>query len=151
MKTLASVIALLSIPFSVSAQDLTGGYGGLAYGGSDIDVTGGLTGDGDSIGVFGGYNWDLGGVVYGFEVDWDSTDYSIGAGAVNIDNTARLKGRVGVPLGGGLGYAALGLVTADTDAIGSDEGYLFGLGYDALIGNNTLVGGEVLQHEFDDF
>ena len=151
MKHLILAAGLAALPMTASAQDWTGGYGGLAYGGSDIDVTGGLSGDGESIGVFGGYNWDVGNVVYGVEADWDSTDYAIGGGAVNVTHTARLKGRVGVEIGNGLGYASAGIVRANTDAIGNDNGYLFGLGYDHQLANNTLIGAEVLQHEFDDF
>ena len=151
MKHLILAAGLATLPMAVAAQDWTGGYGGLAYGGSDIDATGGLTGDGESVGLFGGYNWDTGDVVYGFEADWDSTDYAIGGGAVNITHTARLKGRIGVDLGAGLGYATGGIVRANTDALGNDNGYLFGLGYDFDLGNNTLLGAEVLQHEFDNF
>lgn len=151
MKHLILAAGLLALPVAASAQDWTGGYGGLSYGGSDIDATGGLSGDGESVGLFGGYNWDTGDVVYGVEADWDSTDYSIGGGAVNVTHTARLKGRIGVDMGAGLGYATAGFVRANTDALGNDNGYLFGIGYDYNIGKNTLLGAEVLQHEFDDF
>lgn len=151
MKQILLATALATAPLAASAQDWTGAYGGLAYGGSDIDVTGGLTGDGESLGIFGGYNWDMGSVVYGIEGDWDSTDYAIGGGAVNVNQTARLKGRLGVKTGNGLAYASAGIVRANTDAIGDDTGYLFGLGYDHALNNGTIVGAEVLQHEFDDF
>ena len=140
MKHLILAAGLVTLPMTVAAQDWTGGYGGLAYGGSDIDATGGLTGDGESVGLFGGYNWDTGDVVYGFEADWDSTDYAIGGGAVNITHTARLKGRIGVDLGAGLGYATGGIVRANTDALGNDNGYLFGLGYDFDLGRMSWPG-----------
>ncbi len=149
MKHLALVAALLILPVSAKAQNWTGGYAGLAYGGSDIDATGGLSGDGESLGFFTGFNFEAGNIVYGAELDWDKTDYTVGT--VNISHTTRLKGRIGVEIGNGLGFAAAGLVRANTDAIGDDSGYLFGLGYDHDLGNNMLVGAEVLQHEFDNF
>lgn len=151
MKNYIVAAAFAALPFAAEAQSLEGAYGGLSYGGSDIDVTGGLTGDGESVGIFAGYNWDMGNVVYGVEVDWDSTDYAIGGGAVNVEQTARLKGRVGVPLAGGLGYASGGIVRANTDAIGNDTGYFYGIGYDVPVSKGVIVGAEVLQHEFDDF
>ena len=145
----ASVLAIL--PCAASAEVGTGGYGGVSYGGSDIDVSGGLSGDGDSLGLFAGYTWDHGDLLYGFETDWDRTDYAINGGAVNIDHTARLKARLGIPLGGGQGYATAGLVRAGTDTIGEDTGYLYGLGFDVPLSDGMLLGGEILQHEFDDF
>lgn len=151
MKHLLLATALTALPLSASAQDWTGAYGGLQFGGSDIDVTGGLTGDGESYGVFAGYNWDVGSLVYGIEGDWDSTDYAINGGAVNVNQTARLKGRVGVKTGSGLAFASAGAVRANTDAIGNDTGYFLGVGYDHAFSNGTILGGEVLQHEFDDF
>lgn len=151
MKAFLTATLLTAAPFAATAQDWTGAYGGLSYGGSDIDATGGLSGDGDSTGVFLGYNWDNGNLVYGIEGDWDSTDYSIDGGSVNVEQTARLKGRVGVEAGSGLAFATAGVVRANTDAIGDDTGYFLGFGYDVDLGNGTLLGGEVLQHEFDDF
>jgi hypothetical protein len=151
MKQFLLATALIALPLSAQAEDWTGGYGGFQFGGSDIDVTGGLDGDGESYGVFVGYNWDRSGIVYGLEVDWDATDYAINGGAVNVDQTARLKGRLGVSTGNGLAFASAGVVRANTDAIGNDTGYLLGLGYDHAFSNGTVLGGELLQHEFDDF
>lgn len=148
---LLAIAAIAAIPNLAPAQDITGAYGGLAYGRADIDTNSALGGSGESLGLFGGYNFDAGAFVYGFEIDWDSTDYAIGGGAVNIDSTTRIKGRIGADLGGSFAYATAGLVFADTDVLGDDDGYLYGIGLDVPLTSNLIAGGEVLQHEFDNF
>jgi len=134
-----------------TANDWSGFYGGLQIGGSDIDTSIGAPGDGTSIGAFAGYNVQNGPLVYGAELDFDSTDYDIGPGAVMIDTTARLKGRIGTEVGKGLLYGTAGVVRASTDVLGNDTGYFYGAGYELQLGNGATAGLEVLQHEFDDF
>ena len=60
--------SLAVIGTGAAAQDWSGGYAGLQVGGSDIDTSIGAPGDGRSVGVFAGYNFQSGGVVYGFEI-----------------------------------------------------------------------------------
>lgn len=155
----------------MAADDWTGAYGGLSFGGSDITATvkpAGdleLPGDGESVGFFAGYNHQVGNVVLGAEFDFDSTDYVVGrdilgsADAVRVNATARLKGRIGTPIGNGLVYGVAGVVGASTNsvvgaldnfAVKDGVGYLVGAGYDHRVSTNLLVGGEVLYHEFDD-
>lgn len=144
--------ALIAAPAATFAQDWTGGYVGVQVGGSDIDVDGApLSGDGTSIGVYAGYNFDAGGIVYGFEVDYDETDYQIADGAQEVDSTTRLKVRAGAPVGTGLAYGTVGLVSATSPGLGDDNGYLIGAGYDLPVASNITVGGEVLHHEFEDY
>lgn len=168
--------ALALAPMAVSAQDWTGAYAGFAIGGSDINAEVKplenlpLEGDGGSTGIFAGYNYQMGNVVYGVEFDFDATNYRVGEevlgseGAVLVESTARLKGRIGAPIGdNGLAYGVVGVVGASTNsvipeavpvvggfAVEDGVGYLFGVGYDMKFGNNLLAGAEVLYHEFDD-
>lgn len=146
----AAVIA--AVPVGAFAQDWTGPYAGFQIGGSDIDVDGApLDGDGPSYGIFAGYNVQNGAVVYGGEIDYDVTEYDIGDGTAEVDSTARLKGRLGTDLGMGLAYGTAGIVWATSPELGDDNGYFIGLGYDAEVAPNIILGAEVLYHEFDDY
>ena len=147
--------------------DWTGAYAGLSFGGSDINAVAKfagdleLEGDGNSTGIFAGYNYQMGNIVVGGEFDFDATNYVVGKdllgdSAVLVEATSRLKGRVGVPLGNGLAYGVAGVVGASTNSSVGEQriqdgvGYLIGAGYDMRIGENLLAGAEVLYHEFDD-
>lgn len=147
-----ALAAGLSLNATVSAaNDWTGFYGGLQFGGSDIDTSINAPGDGSSAGAFVGYNFQNGAMVYGVELDFDSTNYDIGPGAVQVDDTARLKARLGSQVGGGLLYGTIGAVRASTDVLGSETGYFYGAGYEMPMGNGALIGFEVLQHDFNNF
>jgi outer membrane immunogenic protein len=157
-------------PVQMMSRDWTGAYAGLSFGGSDIDATVkvaddlALTGDGNSTGIFAGYNYQMGNLVVGVEFDFDATNYRVGEDEIGPENTvvveatSRLKGRVGVPLGNGLVYGTAGIVGASTNsvipalgnfAVQDGRGYLVGGGYDYKF-DNFLVGVEALYHEFDD-
>ena len=147
---LAAVLS--AAPVASFANDWTGAYVGGQIGISEIDVDGlEVDGDGPSYGVFAGYNIQNGALVFGGEVDYDVTEYDIADGAVEVDSTTRLKARVGTELGGGLAYGTIGSVWATSPELGDDNGFLFGFGYDLPVANNITVGGEVLQHQFEDY
>ncbi len=148
---LAALIA--TAPIAATAQSWDGGYVGVQLGSADIDVDGAaeLEGDGTSVGIFAGFNVSNGGLVYGAEIDYDTTDYEIADGAQEVDSTTRLKGRIGTELGGGLAYGVAGFVAATSPGLGDDNGYLFGLGYDFPVYDNIFVGAELLQHQFEDY
>lgn len=164
-------VTVASASGGMSMGDWTGAYGGLSFGGSDITATvkpAGdleLPGDGESVGLFAGYNYQMGNIVVGAEFDFDATDYVVGrkilgrSDAVRVNTTARLKARIGTPIGNGLAYGVAGVVGASTNsvvaalgnfAVEDGVGYLVGAGYDHRVSDNLLVGGEVLYHEFDD-
>ena len=144
--------ALIAAPVMTFAQDWTGPYAGIQIGTSDIDVDGApLDGDGPSYGIFAGYNVQNGNLIYGGEIDYDTTEYDVGDGAVEVDSTTRLKARVGTELGGGLAYGTAGVVWATSPEIGDDNGYLFGAGYDFPVTENMTLGAEILQHQFDEY
>ncbi|WP_322891078.1 MULTISPECIES: outer membrane protein [unclassified Yoonia] len=163
-----AVAAIALTPAASMAQDWTGAYGGISFGGSDIEATVKplddlkLPGDGSSTGLFAGYNYQVGGIVYGAEFDFDATNYNV-SDLVLVESTARLKARIGAPVGNGLVYGVAGVVGASTNSVLPDGlgpvsnfavedgvGYLIGAGYDMKFGDNLLAGAEVLYHEFDD-
>ncbi len=153
LNTLIIAAAFAAAPAVTFAQDWTGPYAGFQIGTAEIDVDGAaeLSGDGESYGLFAGYNIQNGAVVYGGEFDYDTTEYDVADGTAEVDSTTRLKGRVGTELGGGLAYGTAGMVWATSPELGDDSGYLFGVGYDFPVSANMTVGAEVLNHQFDDY
>jgi len=144
--------AFAAFPAAGFAYDWNGAYAGVQLGTSDIDVDGApLDGDGTSFGAYIGFNTVNAGIVYGAEIDYDATEYEIGGGAVEVDSTTRLKRRIGTELGGGLAYGTAGFVHATSPELGDDNGYLFGAGYDFPVSDNITIGGEILQHQFEDY
>lgn len=153
MKHFLLAAVLTAVPAGAFAQDWTGPYAGVQVGGSNIDVddTSPLTGNGPSYGLFAGYNMQNGAMVFGGEIDYDVTEYDIGDGTAEIDSTTRLKGRIGTNVGPGLVYGTGGVVWATSPELGDDSGYFLGLGYEAKVTPNTVLGAELLQHEFDNY
>jgi len=135
----------------VVAQSWTGGYVGGQLGYADVDTNvAGVDGDGFIGGLVAGYDWDLGTWVAGVGADYDFADINLG-GTANLEEIWRLKARAGYKIGDGLAYATAGYANADTDTLGSDDGYFIGAGYEHLVTQNFSIGGEVLYHEFDNF
>ena len=143
---------LVTAPAAATAQDWTGAYAGVATGGAEIDVDklADLEGDGTSVGLYAGYNYDAGGIVFGGEFDFDKNDYEVPDAGATVDYATRLKARVGVPVGSGLAYGVGGFILATSDQLDDGQGYLYGVGYDLPIGENYHVGAELLGHEFED-
>ncbi|MCG3267573.1 outer membrane protein [Yoonia sp. I 8.24] len=135
--------------------DWTGFYAGgqIGYGSVESDD---LTDDieGATYGVHGGYMHDFGSWVLGAELDIDGTDAESSADDVEIDSIARAKLRVGYDAGDWLPYFTAGVAQAEVDFAGtdlSDTGSFAGLGAEYRVSDSLRVGGEVLQHQFDDF
>lgn len=141
----------VALPGTAMAQVLEGPYAGLQFGGSNIDTNVGVDGNGGSFGGFAGYNFYFGQAMLGAEVDYDATNYELSGGAGDVDSTARFKLRGGYDLGGGLAFFTAGWVRATTSALGDDNGYFYGIGYDYPVTDQIFVGAELLKHEFDDF
>ncbi len=139
--------------------DWSGAYvgGQLGYGDVDTSTAGvdGPSGYGWLGGVHAGYRWDLGSWVAGTEVSWDKTSIEIPDGSgVELDNVAALKLTAGREIGNSLVYGTLGAAHAKiSSATGdiSDNGMVYGIGFDTALNDKWTVGGEVLQHNFDDF
>jgi opacity protein-like surface antigen len=124
-------------PVAVAADTWTGIYGGVhagigAFTGTALDWNSYIFYDDDATGDFdlndfagvagvqGGYNWQSGNAVYGFEADWAWTgfdesrsiyvdDYYVKA---DMEWLATLRGRLGVTAGNGLAYVTGGLALA---------------------------------------
>jgi outer membrane immunogenic protein len=141
------------------SADWTGFYAGAQLGYGDVnstigDAEAGLDGNGMLGGVHAGYRWDFGQFVAGAEVDYDAADIELGDGLGSLDSVARLKLTGGADLGRSLVYGTVGVASADATVEGvglSDTGYFFGGGVDFAVNERWTVGGEVLQHQFDDF
>jgi outer membrane immunogenic protein len=178
MKTIAAIIATVALtapafaggptvvepepeivpvaePIVPPGIDWSGPYVGAQLGYGDIDSNGGgLDGNGWLGGVHAGYRWDLGNFVAGAELTYDTAEIDLGAGADTLDDVTTLKLTAGREIGRGLLYGTLGAAYANATVGGaelSDNGYLFGLGVDYAISERVTIGGEVLEHKFDDF
>jgi predicted porin len=145
---------LAPAPAPVAAgPDWSGFYAGGQLGFGDVDAGGGATGDGLLGGVHAGYRFDFGGFVAGVEADYDAADIDLGGGT-GLDDVLRLKLSGGVPVGAGLLYATAGAAQAGVDLGASsdrDTGVFGGVGVAWPVGSNLTLGGEILQHQFDDF
>ncbi|MDD9726361.1 outer membrane beta-barrel protein [Roseovarius sp. SK2] len=129
----------------------TGAYGGVQLGYGDVDTN--VSGNDDGVigGLTAGYDYDLGNFVVGGGLDYDFADIGVANNAATLENVFRAKVRGGYKLGDGLLYATGGYAQADTDNLGSDDGYFIGGGYEHMITQNFSMGGELLYHEFDDY
>ena len=128
--------------------DWTGAYGGLNLGYADIDGDGAVDGDDATYGVHLGYDYDFGRYVLGGELEYDKTDVDLG-GVASADSVTRLKLRGGYDLGRTLIYATAGAARLDS-SIGKDTGEFVGVGVAYQVTDRFTVGGEVLEHRFDD-
>lgn len=179
MKTIAALIATVAIsapafaggPVAVAEEpaiapapeayvapglNWTGGYVGAQLGYGDVDSNGaGLDGYGWLGGVHAGYRWDMGSWVAGTELSWDKSGIDLGdVDGDQLDSVAALKLTVGREIGNSLVYGALGAAHANASVAGadlSDTGLVYGIGFDHALNDKWTVGGEVLEHKFNDF
>lgn len=136
-------------------SDWTGFYvgGQLGYGRIDPSVdTDPSEPDGALYGVHAGYMYDLGSIVLGAEVDYDATNIELDTPASELESVVRAKLRVGYDAGNFLPYLTAGAARATTtDGLDAEtDGEFYGLGVAYKFGGSLIVGGEVLQHQFDD-
>ena len=156
-----------------SQNDWAGGYFGAFLGWGQLESewsTGILTSgnfdvDGALGGLYGGYNWQSGNMVYGVEAelgttDMDSTSFAAPCGGTGcrteVNNYATLRGRLGTELGGGLLYGALGVAWGDFQMTGggnsvSDDstGWVAAVGYDLPLPNKWDLRTEISILDFD--
>jgi opacity protein-like surface antigen len=142
-------------PVVEPSADWSGFYAGGQLGYGDVDSNGGgLDGNGFLGGIHGGYRWDFGQFVFGTELDYDTVDISLGGDTGSLDDVTRLKLSGGADLGNSLLYATTGLAYASA-SVGpqslSDDGWFYGAGVAFAINDQWTVGGEILQHNFNNF
>lgn len=149
------VIAPVMQEVVAAGPDWSGAYVGAQLGYGDVDSSPeGLDGYGWLGGVHAGYRWDLGNWVAGTELSWDKASIDLGDTAGELDSVAALKLTAGREIGNSLVYGALGVAQANATVGGvdlSDNGLVYGLGFDYAVNDRWTVGGEVLQHDFNDF
>ncbi len=137
------------------APDWTGFYGGAAIGYGDLNADGAaLDGDGAIGGVFAGYRRSFGNLVGGVELDYDTSDITLGANAGKLDNVVRIKGQLGTTFNRAFVYGTVGAAYAEASvgaASLNDWGYAVGVGMDYALTDNWAVGAEALYHNFNDF
>ncbi|HEY6918180.1 MAG TPA: outer membrane beta-barrel protein [Tabrizicola sp.] len=142
-------------PYVAAGPDWSGAYVGAQLGYGDVDSSSGaLEGYGWLGGVHAGYRWDLGNWVAGTELSYDTASIDLGADAGTLDDVTALKLTAGREIGNSLVYGTLGAAHANATIGGvdrSDSGLLYGVGFDYAVNDRWTVGGEVLQHQFDDF
>lgn len=136
---------------SIGSNNWTGFYLGGQLGYANVDTNVSSSSDNFIGGFTGGYDYDLGQWVVGAALDYDFTDASVAGGAADLETVFRVKARGGVKIGGGLFYGTAGYALADTDVLGSDDGYFIGAGYEYRVNQSFSVGVEALYHEFDNF
>lgn len=150
------MIAPVAEAYVAPGLDWSGAYVGAQLGYGDVDSNGaGLDGNGWLGGVHAGYRWDMGSWVAGTELSWDKTSIDLGATPGDqLDNVAALKLTAGREIGNSLVYGALGYAHANATVAGadlSDSGMVYGIGFDHALNDKWTVGGEVLQHNFNNF
>lgn len=151
------VVAPAPAPIAVAApapvgRDWSGFYVGGSLGYGDVDADG-VTGDfeGATFGGHAGYNYDLGSIVLGAELEATGTnDFENDATGLELDNVLRAKVRAGYDAGAFLPYVTGGYAQAEVSG-DDDDGYFYGVGVDYAFSDSITVGGEYLRHEFEDF
>lgn len=137
-------------PFPVdTSPNWTGFWIGGQLGVANVSANQGL-GDEDGFiaGLIAGYDYDFGAFVLGGGLDYDVLDTDVG---ITGESVFRVRLRAGFEIGQGLLYGTGGYAQADTDSLGSDDGYFLGAGYEYLVSPRFSYGGEVLFHEFSDY
>jgi outer membrane immunogenic protein len=155
------VIAAAPAPVMVApapmmrGADWTGFYAGgqLGYGRISSDsITDADDPTGATYGVHAGYNYDLGSLVLGGELDVDGTSISSDTPAVDVDTVARAKVKLGYDAGQFMPYLTAGVARLQTSGAldGDTDGNFAGLGLSYMMSDSVILGGEVLQHQFED-
>ncbi len=135
--------------------DWTGFYAGgqLGFGRLDSDaIVDEDDPEGAIYGVHAGYNYDFGSIVLGGEVDFDLTNIEIDEPEGEVESVARAKVKLGYDAGQFMPYVTAGVAQATTtdDLDGETDGSFAGLGVSYLLSDAIILGGEVLQHQFED-
>lgn len=153
-------------PAPVAMATPSGDWGGLyaggqlGYGSVDGDLVDNALdfgGDGWIGGAHVGYRMDWGTFVGGAELAYDLTSIDVGGAEASgsFDNMASLKLLGGIDLGQWLAYGTVGMSRIGADfggtLTGDDtlDGRFAGLGAEYALSDKMSVGGEVLQHSFD--
>ncbi len=145
-------VAPVAPPPAPVASNWDGASLGLQFGAGTADSDG--SDAGAVYGLRGTYDRDFGDWVAGGVLDYQGTDIDLG-GAGDLDEMAKLGGRVGYDRGNTLYYGTGGYAHASTDGGSSDsdtsDGYFVGAGVETYVGSNVTLSGEVTYNAFSDF
>ncbi len=132
----------------------TGPSLGVQLGYADVTTSGvaDLTGNDALLGLRAYYDFDFGDFILGGGLQYDQTNLDIG-GVTTLKSVTRLGVRGGVDLTNDWIYGTAGWALAQTSDgdVGNSDGWFAGIGYEAMIGEATSLGAELLFHEFTDF
>ncbi|NHB77267.1 outer membrane protein [Rhodobacter calidifons] len=150
------VITAAPAPYVAPGLDWSGAYVGAQLGYGDVDSNGaGLDGNDWLGGVHAGYRWDLGNWVAGTELSYDKANIALGPTAGDeLDSVLALKLSAGYEIGNSLVYGTVGAAQASASVGGvdlKDTGFLYGVGFDYAVNDRWTVGGELLEHKFDNY
>lgn len=152
----AVVASALIVSHPSIAQDWSGAYGGIGLSanngvdtrGFDDIPTDSFDLSGNQYGLFVGYNFQAGQIVYGGELAYVGGEvaYDIPPDFY-VGQTVEIKGRVGYATGRTLLFASLGWMQADkrygtTGPTVKATGPSLGLGIDAMVGERMFIGAE---------
>ncbi len=158
MKQLLFTLAAATLAVPAAAGDWTGFYGGAQIGYATGSVDPGSLGiDGTDYGIHAGYNRDMGEWVLGGELTYSGASYDYDF-PIPVEGTAlvTVKLRAGYDLGPGLLYGVAGWSKTWVDSpllpnSISDDGALFGLGYEHRISDQISIGAEYNHNTFTNF
>lgn len=143
-------------PVAMPGIDWTGFYAGAQLGFANIDSNeAGLDGEDYLGGIHAGYRQDFGQFVVGAEIEYDLAEIALGdVPGDTLDSVTRLKLIGGAEFGRSLFYGTVGPAQAKATVAGDEltgDGFFFGGGVDFAVNDRFTVGGEIVQHRFDDF
>lgn len=143
--------APMPAPVVYSGSDWTGFYVGGSLGYADAsEVSAAFDDDGLTYGVHAGYDYDFGSFVLGGELEFSGFDLADGTN--EVDSVARAKMRAGYDAGALLPYLTVGYAAMTVGGLdATDDGAFYGIGMDYMLSDGIRLGGELLQHEFNDF
>lgn len=156
-----------ALPASLQAQDASawsGFYAGaqLSYGDGYFDWGGGddRNAYGTSYGIHAGYLWTRGPWAYGAEIAYAKAEITAHSNGNEIPGqlftrTAEIKAKLGYAVDQTLIYGILGYGIADWeeyafDSVYHNKGPVYGIGFDFLVGENMMVGAEMLWRTLND-
>lgn len=141
-----------------AAHNWAGAYGGLSFsrvtGGVNENTGGGVQPDLESdtgFGLFAGYNWQSGNLVYGGELNY--TNFStpfVGFPATTQENALELRARVGYAMDNVLLYGFVGGARSTVEGGGTSltqNGVSYGLGAQMAFSNNMFAGLELARRD----
>ena len=149
------VLAAPVAPVLNFGTDWSGAYVGaqVGYGNMNSDGAVNDSGDGALGGVHAGYQYDMGSLVLGGELDYNAADIKLDNNNGSIDKLARLRGKVGYDLGRTMVYGTAGAAYGEINLAGTsfdENGYTVGAGVDYMLTDNVILGGELNYQKFTD-